>query len=562
MRALKLVEQIAEPEIAEVGSWDGRLQMALLAPNGVKKLRELILELAIRGQLVPQKNEEEGVAELLNRKEKDAYDAFELFSVPQNWTWLTLNETGDIFNGNSINETTKANKYTGLKDGYPFIATKDVGYGSLDLNYENGVKIPKSEEKFKVAHKSAVLICSEGGSAGKKIGLTDRDICFGNKLYANEVRDYIDSKYIFYVYQSGTFYSQFKERMTGIIGGISLNQFKSIPVPIPPLSEQNRIVSKINELMALCDTLEAQKSEAAHAHERLVKTLLDTLMQSQGAKEFQENWERIAKNFNILFTTEASVDALKENILQLAVTGKLVPQSKKEISVENEIIEFSKHNKNKSKAEFVEDQNTEGLPENWCLTAFANIISLINYGTSKKCIPDPTKTPVFRIPNILNGKIDHCDLKHACFSKTELKKLALEAGDILIIRSNGSLSLVGQAAVVEEKDIKSLYAGYLIRIRALKSIIYPRFLTLQLSSPNMRKKIESFGRSTSGVNNINSRQIASLNIYVPPLEEQKRIVSKVDELISICDSLKDRLSKLNSIHEQLALALVEKAAAE
>jgi len=79
-----------------------------------------------------------------------------------------------------------------VKNGYPFVATKDVGYGRDALIYENGLRVPRSEKGYKVAHKNAVLICAEGGSAGKKIGLTDRDICFGNKLYANEVWEGID----------------------------------------------------------------------------------------------------------------------------------------------------------------------------------------------------------------------------------------------------------------------------------------------------------------------------------------------------------------------------------
>ncbi|GGZ58344.1 hypothetical protein [Mesonia mobilis] len=97
-----------------------------------------------------------------------------------------IGELGAIFNGNSVNKSVKQAKYEGLDNGYPYLGTKDIGYGFESINYENGVKIPKNEDKFKVAHKGAVLICSEGGSAGKKCGIVNKDVCFGNKLYAIE----------------------------------------------------------------------------------------------------------------------------------------------------------------------------------------------------------------------------------------------------------------------------------------------------------------------------------------------------------------------------------------
>ena len=99
-----------------------------------------------------------------------------------------------------------------------------------------------------------------------------------------------------------------------------------LSIPLPPLAEQHRIVAKVDELMALCDRLEAEQSDAAAAHDRLVATLLGTLTQSTDAADLAANWQRLAEHFDTLFTTESSLDALKQTILQLAVMGKLVPQ--------------------------------------------------------------------------------------------------------------------------------------------------------------------------------------------------------------------------------------------
>lgn len=121
------------------------------------------------------------------------------------------------------------------------------------------------EEKFRIAHQGAVLICAEGGSAGKKCGLTDRDICFGNKLFANELYGQIPSRFILYVYLSPAFRASFTAAMTGIIGGVSIAKFVEIPIPLPPLEEQHRIVAKVDQLMAQCDVLENLRIEREKA---------------------------------------------------------------------------------------------------------------------------------------------------------------------------------------------------------------------------------------------------------------------------------------------------------
>ena len=209
------------------------------APDAVAKMRELILESAIRGMLVPQDACDEPASEMLSRvasaqtgpSRKQAAqplvgdDAY--LQLPPGWEWTRLGNTGRIFNGDSVSESGKA-ELAKVEEGLPFIATKDVGYGRAALAYDNGLRVPVGDPRFKVARTNAVLICAEGGSAGRKIGIADRDICFGNKLFANEVHEGVHHRYVFYVYQAPTFYKEFAARMTGIIGGISRGEFNSV----------------------------------------------------------------------------------------------------------------------------------------------------------------------------------------------------------------------------------------------------------------------------------------------------------------------------------------------
>lgn len=290
-----------------------------------EQLRKSILQLAIQGKLVPQDPADEPASVLLERiraekqrliKEgkikKDKGDSVifkgddncyyektsknepvsideeaSIFDLPDNWILCRLSTVADIFTGNSINETEKQKKYMGLDSGYNYIGTKDVGFDH-SINYTNGVKIPYNQGNFRIAHINTPLLCIEGGSAGRKIGVLTEDVCFGNKLCAFEPID-INPKYLYYYLQNPIFTQIFKEKTTGIIGGVSVNTLKNLLFAMPPLAEQERIVAEIEKfepLIAEYDKLEQQA------------TKLDGEI----------------------------YDKLKKSILQYAIQGKLVPQ--------------------------------------------------------------------------------------------------------------------------------------------------------------------------------------------------------------------------------------------
>ena len=165
-------------------------------------------------------------------------------------TIVKMFEISDIYTGNSINEEEKNKKYLSVISGYNYIGTKDIGFDQ-HIIYENGIKIPKNERKFKVAPAGSTLLCIEGGSAGRKIGLTRQDVCFGNKLCAFVPK--INHKFVFYFLQTESFRRVFSLNKNGLIGGVSVNKLKEIEIPFPPLAEQERIVQKIEELFAEID---------------------------------------------------------------------------------------------------------------------------------------------------------------------------------------------------------------------------------------------------------------------------------------------------------------------
>lgn len=166
---------------------------------------------------------------------------------------MTLGKVCKIFNGNSINADFKKRHFAGLAEGYPFIATKDVSYDG-ELYYNNGVRIP-FDTPFKKAYPGSIFICAEGGSAGKKIARVRETVCFGNKLFCLQPQKGLLSDYLYYYLNSEAFQSQFKEKLSGLIGGVSTKKFKSIEIPIPPIEEQQSIVEYLENTLSKIENL-------------------------------------------------------------------------------------------------------------------------------------------------------------------------------------------------------------------------------------------------------------------------------------------------------------------
>lgn len=189
--------------------------------------------------------------------------------------------------------------------------------------------------------------------------------------------------------------------------------------------------------------------------------------------------------------------------------------------------------------------------------ALGDFLVEIKYGTSKKSDYGIDGMPILRIPNIKKREVDLTDLKFSDLDKKEYEKVLLKKGDILIIRSNGSISIVGKTAIV--RDQKNLgYAGYLVRLRSGDKL-NPEFLNYSLASPLLRRQIEEKARSTSGVNNINTTEIKELIVNVFDLKEQTEIVSRVESLFAKSDAIEAKYNTLKAQIDSLPQAILAKA---
>ncbi|WP_454948653.1 restriction endonuclease subunit S [Capnocytophaga leadbetteri] len=279
----RIVEKIEEL-IPHIEHYDkAQTELDTLNKNIKEQLKKSVLQYAIEGKLVPQ-DETEGTAEELllqiQAEKQKLYEENKLkkkdlehstifkgednkyyekigknvicideeipFEIPNGWVWARMGQIADLYTGNSINEQEKKAQYMNT-EGVPYIGTKDIGFDGKVL-YQNGVAIPKKHlSLFKKAYSNSILICIEGGSAGRKITLIDKTVCFGNKLccitsYYGKIR------YLFYYLQSPMFFEIFNQNKNGIIGGVSVNNLKNLIVPLPPLAEQLRIVESIDAI--------------------------------------------------------------------------------------------------------------------------------------------------------------------------------------------------------------------------------------------------------------------------------------------------------------------------
>jgi len=540
---------------------------------GIKKLRELILELAVRGKLVPQDPNDEPASELLKRiaaekaelvkqgKIKKQKPLPEIsadekpFELPSGWEWTSIQNICLLENGDRSKNY--PNKSTLVESGVPFINAGHLINGVINEMEMTFIKHEHFNSLRSGKFQSGDILFCLRGSLGKSALVNNLSGAIASSLVIVRAYPLVSNKYIELYFNTPLSYRFIKKYDNGTaqpnLAATDLNRFL---VPFPPLPEQVRIIAKVTELMFFCDQLEQQSLTSFDAHSQLVEALLATLTNSQNAEELAENWARINQYFDTLFTTEASIDALKQTILKLAVMGKLVPQDPsdepasellKRIEQEKaQLVKEGKIKKQKPLQPVSDEERPFDLPEGWEWVRFGSVINI----RAELVKPEKHYNSLQVAPDIIEkgtGKV---------LSKRTVKESGVKGpnskfykNQIVYSKIRPSLS---KAFIAEYDGLCSadMYPiDCFINSEYLLKVILSEVFLIQVRAAENRIKMPK----------LNVDSLSNILIPVPPAKVQSVISDRINEMHISSDLLKSRLQSAQQTQLHLADALTDAA---
>ena len=563
------------------------MELIATAPGGVAKLRELILTLAVQGKLVPQDPADEPAGVLLQkiRAEKDRLIAEgkikrdkpvagiaeeeKPFGLPQEWEWVRLSALLQKIGAGS---TPLGGREVYVSSGVKFLRSQNVWDEGLRLD---GVAFIKPETHARMAGTVVVandLLFNITGASIGRCAVVPSDFDEANvSQHVTIIRAVLPeiNAYLHKVLVSRHVQKTVMDVQVGVSReGLSIAKLGQFLIPLPPLAEQSRIVTRVEALMRLCDALEAKGQLEATQHAQLVSTLLGTLTASTTPEELADNWQRVAQHFDLLLDRPEAIDALEQTLLQLAVRGLLVPQDptdepasallQKIRAEKDRLIATGQIKRDKPLPPITDEEKPFELPVGWEWVQTYEISrssSVITYGILK---PEWVQSgvPTVRVQDMKAGKLVTSALGQCSTDRAEkFEKTKLMPGDLLIAKDGATLGKT--AFVPPELD------GANITQHVLRFAIHPSLDRLYVRLVIDSEHGQSWMRSeTKGVAlpGVNVEDFRRLPVPLPPLAEQSRIVTRVTALRRLCADLRQRLADRQSVQARLAEALVQQQA--
>jgi type I restriction enzyme S subunit len=531
------------------------LDLLATAPGGVARLRELILTLAVQGKLVAQDPNDEPASELLKkiRAEKDRLIAEgkikrdkplvviaedeKPFELPVGWEWVRLGTLTNISTG-------KLDANAAVVDGqYPFFTCSNTPLSIDRFSFDCSAILLAGNGDFNLKHYTGKFDAYQRTYVIEPILLDLRFLYFTLSKYIGELT---------------------KNQRGSAIPYLKLGDITNPAIPIPPTAEQSRIVTRVEELMRLCDALEAKGQLETTQHAQLVNTLLATLTESETPAQLADNWHRIATHFDLLLDRPAAIHALEQTILQLAVRGLLVPQDpqdepasellKKIRAEKDKLIAEGKIKRDKPLPPIAEDEQPFGLPPGW---EWVPIETLADVGTGTT--PSRDNIAFFSggsIPWVTSGETGKPFIAETAQYVTELAlsqtSLTVYPVGTLIVAMYGQGKTRGQVSELQIEATTNQACAAIVLVEP--SSAHRSFVKLVFEKSYDEIRELSAGGAQP---NLNVGKIKSTLIPLPPLAEQSRIVTRVAQLRRLCTDLRQRLTASQSTQAHLAEALVD-----
>lgn len=555
------------------------------APHAISRLRHFILDLAIRGKLLPQDPNDESASDLVRRLVKDkarlvnaggirkdkalppVSGADQSFELPSNWTWVRLGDLSQLVTSGSRDW---AQHYS--DEGAIFIRMGNLSkdHYRLRLDQIQRVKAPNDGEGTRTRLEAGDILISITGDVGM-LGLIPEG--FG-EAYINQhtamVRPLAEMKgrYLAELFRSPFAREQFDAPQRGIKNSFRLTDVTQFVVPLPPLAEQHRIVAKVDELMSLCDRLEAARRSRESVRDRLAAASFARL-NTPDPETFPADSRFALDELAALAARPDQIKALRQTILNLAARGKLVTQDPndevasellKRIADERAELVKTKAIRREEALDPVRSSEMRfDLPTTWVWSRIGEAVLFTQYGTSQKANPSEKGVPVLTMGNVQDGLVIWNNEKRIPETSEDFPALYLRKFDLLYNRTN-SAELVGKTGIYLGDDDARTFASYLIRLRPSLRFSNPRYVNMAMNTPEFREtQILPHIKKQTGQANVNGTALKNMLIPLPPLAEQHRIVAKVDGLMALCDRLEASLTATVVARHRLLDALLAEA---
>jgi type I restriction enzyme S subunit len=534
------------------------------APDAVVRLRKFILDLAVRGKLVDQNPDDESAEKLMHRITKNRSRAIghgselsirftpsepEPFSLPSNWTWARL---GSICSKTGSGSTPRGGKSVYQQHGVPFLRSQNVYNDGLRLD-EVAYITDETHERMSgtSVEPGDLLLNITGGSIGRCC-LVSEEIDQANvsqhvaiiRVALNGIQNYLHKLVL-----SPYFQSLVLSEQTGAGRlGLPKNKMDLIPVAVPPLLEQQRIVAKVDELMALCDRLEASQREQETRREQLTASAHHHLNNGGDAEELRTHAQFFIGHLPHLTKRLDQIKQLRQTILNLAVRGRLAPPQQTDenahailagVRIAREKLIANGRMKPIGKLVTTGDENRFDfpIPLGW-LFCFVDDLAL-KVTDGEHATPERSQSGHYLLSarNVTNSGIDVSDVDFVPKAEFERirKRCDPDKNDVLISCSGS----VGRVAVVDQDNAYAMVRSAAL-IKLDSSLINSYYVALALRSDPAQEQVVVYSKSTAQAN-LFIGAIRKLRIPLPPLAEQHRIVAKVDELTALCDKLEANL---------------------
>jgi type I restriction enzyme, S subunit len=548
------------------------------APDAVARLRRFVLDLAVRGKLVEQDPGDESAAVLLDRisaekkrlvaegktRKQKALPAIgpeeAPFELPVGWGWQRLEQICVVF----VDCPHKTPTYNPA-GSYAAVRPRDVAGGSLRLESANRV-LRKTLEAQNTRHfpqEGDVAYSRELSLGWGAVIPANVELCLSQGMMVMRPANTIDLQYFMTLLNGPMCRDQaLRDAVGAAHPHLNLANIRCFLVPIPPLPEQHRIVAKVDELMALCDELEAAQTTRENRRDRLVAATLHRLNNGDTGPESEATFKQTAgfyfNHLPRLTTKPEHIQQLRQTILNLAVRGRLVPQDPGDEPAEN-LMRRAEAQKSQlikdgriKKAYSHQPIDTLGAPfrapKNWCWTRLGSLCELVTSGSRDWAKHYSDDGAIFvRMGNLSRGSYE-LRMGNIQYVKApaggEGTRTRLKENDILISITGevGSLGLI-------PPDFGEAYINQHTCLVRLFSTIWSRYVPELLRSPFAKDQFDAPQRGIK--NSYRLSDVANLLIPLPPLAEQHRIVAKVDELMALCDQLETDLATAATSRHQL-----------